>query len=371
MSLPTHDTIVIGGGYYGCSLALALAERNLRVALVEKEPELLQRASFVNQARVHNGYHYPRSLVTGHRSHHHYARFLLEFPRCIDRSFKHYYAIASKHSKVTPQQFATYCRRINAPLATAPARVKRWFNPDRVAAVFEVDEAAFDAVALAEQIRERLAESRVELFLGFEATRLTPLNPSGLGVHLATESGETRQLLTRGQVFNCTYSELNSVRARAGRPPIPLKHELTEIALITPPPWLQEAAVTLMCGPFFSTMPFPARGLHSLTHVRYTPHCAWEEPGDDPAPSLRTPSARKSNVNFMLQDAQRYLPGLSEASYDSSLWAIKTVLPQSELTDSRPILLDVDAQVPNLVSVLGSKIDNVYDLLDAVRPIVR
>ena len=26
-----------------------------------------------------------------------------------------------------------------------------------------------------------------------------------------------------------------------------------------------------MCGPFFSAMPFPARGLHTLSHVRYTP----------------------------------------------------------------------------------------------------
>ena len=41
-----------------------------------------------------------------------------------------------------------------------------------------------------------------------------------------------------------------------------------------------------MCGPFFSLMPFPAAGLQTLSHVRYTPHFAWLErdhagPGSD------------------------------------------------------------------------------------------
>ena len=51
------DAVVIGGGFYGGCLAAFLAERFRRVLLVEKEPDLLTRASFVNQARVHNGYH--------------------------------------------------------------------------------------------------------------------------------------------------------------------------------------------------------------------------------------------------------------------------------------------------------------------------
>jgi len=62
-----RDAIVIGGGFFGCRLALALARNGARVAVIEKESALLSRASFNNQARVHHGYHYPRSILTGLR----------------------------------------------------------------------------------------------------------------------------------------------------------------------------------------------------------------------------------------------------------------------------------------------------------------
>ena len=67
---PSQDAIVIGGGFYGVVIAIYLArQRGLqRVTLVEREGALLTRASYNNQARVHNGYHYPRSILTAYRS---------------------------------------------------------------------------------------------------------------------------------------------------------------------------------------------------------------------------------------------------------------------------------------------------------------
>src|SRR6516225_11463008 len=60
----TAEAIVIGGGFYGCETALELKRLGFgRIVLVEREPGLLRRASFVNQARVHNGYHYPRAYM--------------------------------------------------------------------------------------------------------------------------------------------------------------------------------------------------------------------------------------------------------------------------------------------------------------------
>jgi hypothetical protein len=64
----------------------------------------------------------------------------------------------------------------------------------------------------------------------------------------------------------------------------------------------------------------------------------------------------------MLKDAQRYLPALSMARHVRSLFEVKTVLPQSEHDDSRPILFKRCGELPGLVSVMGGKIDNVYDL---------
>ena len=64
----------------------------------------------------------------------------------------------------------------------------------------------------------------------------------------------------------------------------------------------------------------------------------------------------------MIRDAARYLPILSSCSYIDSLWEVKTVLPQSEVDDSRPILFKRHQQLPNLTCILGGKIDNVYDI---------
>ena len=54
----TADAVIIGGGFYGSAIAIYLAKtRGLRrLILLEREPELLIRASYNNQARVHNGY---------------------------------------------------------------------------------------------------------------------------------------------------------------------------------------------------------------------------------------------------------------------------------------------------------------------------
>ena len=51
----------------------------------------------------------------------------------------------------------------------------------------------------------------------------------------------------------------------SGASALSMKHEMTEMALVTPPPALHGAAVTVMDGPFFSLMPYPSRGLFDST----------------------------------------------------------------------------------------------------------
>ena len=340
--------VVIGGGFFGCSLALAMSERGERVTLLEREGDLLLRASAKNQARVHGGYHYPRSILTGLRSRVNYPRFAADFASCIDQSFRHYYAVARRQSQVTARQFEEFCGRIGAKLLPAPREVRAFFDADLLEKVYEVEEHAFDAELLRCAMRDRLQAARVDVQLETRALRVVP---GGV---------QTGRGLLRGRwIFNCTYSSLNRLLAASGVPCVPLRHELAEVALIEPPPALRGAALTVVCGPFFSMMPFPPARLFSLTHVRYTPHFAWEE-GAEPAPEPGRPAA--SRAAHMLKDAQRYVPAMAMARYVRSLFEVKTILPQSEHDDSRPILFRPSAELPGLVSVIGGKIDNVYDL---------
>jgi glycine/D-amino acid oxidase-like deaminating enzyme len=371
MGSDNFATVVVGGGFYGARLALASRARGGRVLLVEREPRLLGRASLRNQARVHNGYHYPRSILTSLRSRLNYKRFVSEYADCVQRAFPHYYAIARGTSKVTAAQFAEFCRRIDAPLSVAPQAVSALFDPYRIEAVFAAQECAFDADKLRARLARELDDAGVEIMTRTAAVRITTSTMAGTRLTLRLPGGEIE--VGTDCVLNCTYSRLNELLANSGAAIIPAKHELTEMALVEPPPQLAGAAVTVMDGPFFSMMPYPSRGLFTLSHVRYTPHCSWHDANGVPVASAGDPGdsgdpgeRRASRYPHMVRDAARYLPAMRSARYVDSLWEVKTLMPRSEKDDSRPILLRRSEEHPDCLTVLGAKIDSVYDVEEAL-----
>jgi glycine/D-amino acid oxidase-like deaminating enzyme len=355
-----YDAIVVGGGFYGCKLALALADSRRRVAVVESETELMTRASYINQARVHNGYHYPRSYLTACRSAANFARFVAEFHDCIDDTFEQVYAIAKNNSKVSAGQFKRFCWLIKAPIRPVSSLVRRLLNPDLIEDAFAVTEYAFDAVALRRIMQTELEDAGVDVLCGSPVLKVASARPRGVSVHL-----ENGSRLIAETVISCVYASMNELLCRSGLPPLPLKHELAEVALITVPPQLAHVGVTVMDGPFFATMPFPARHLHSLTHVRYTPHRSWRVAG---APKLkRSRDTVAPNYAYMLRDAQRFVPALCDSRYEESIFEVKTLLVQNEIDDGRPIVFRKDYGIENFSVVMGSKIDNIYDALRALQ----
>jgi hypothetical protein len=58
---------------------------------------------------------------------------------------------------------------------------------------------------------------------------------------------------------------------------------------------------------------------------------------------------------------------LAEARYSRSLFEIKTVLQHNEIDDGRPIFFRKDHGYPNYYTVVGGKLDNIYDALDAIK----
>jgi glycine/D-amino acid oxidase-like deaminating enzyme len=354
---------IIGGGFYGASIALYLkrVRQFERVVLIEGEERLLTRSSLTNQARVHRGYHYPRSFTTAYRSVINAPRFQADFAPALRTSFTNLYAVARRNSKITSRQMERFCREIGATLAPVPRELAALFNPALVETVYHAEERAFDAEALRRILTGQLAEAGVEVLAGREASLI---RHGESGVRIGVEGGGERRELAADLAFNCTYSRLQTwLGAAAGADPLGLKHEISEMILIEPPPALAGLGVTLMDGPFFSMMPYPARGLHSLSHVRYTPHNHWIEDGSDPYRSLDDYS-RESRADRMIRDAARYLPAIAEARPRQSLFEVKTVLTRNEGDDGRPILLRRHAPHGRLFSVLGGKIDNIYDIIE-------
>jgi glycine/D-amino acid oxidase-like deaminating enzyme len=355
-----YDVIIIGGGFYGLRIATYLREQIglQNILILEKESAMMTRASYVNQARIHNGYHYPRSLLTALRSRVNFPIFSEEYPEAVVGDFTKYYAIASKLSKVNAKQFRHFCNKIGAEIHPSGKDLKKMFNPHLIEDVFKVKEHAFDSWKLRDVLMRDVQRLGITYKNGTEVTNVAQ---KGHNLSISTTDGEYEAV----SVLNCGYSQINALNRQSGLPLVPLKHEVTEMCLVELPPGMEDFSITVMDGPFFSIMPFPTRKLHTLSHVRYTPHTSW--PDNDQA-AARNPHEwfashpHRSNFRQMYADVVRYIPALKNMQYRDSVWEVKTVLVQSEDDDSRPILFKPHFGLKNYTCIMGGKLDNIYDV---------
>lgn len=355
-----YDIVIVGGGFFGCCLALLFRSITTSVLLIEKGPALMERASAVNQARVHSGLHYPRSFPTARRSQKNFPIFVDKFQSCIVDDFEMLYAISRHRSQVSANRFESMFRAMGAPIESARVGQTGLFNDDMIEAVFSCQEYAFDFVKLRDHVSSRLEAAGVSVVFDTAVEKVAS-QPSG-GMNLSLSDGQN---ITARTAFNTTYAQINNLLMASGLSSYSLKHELTEIALITPPSDLDGLAVTVMDGPFFSTMPFPTTDAYSLTHVRYTPQASWVDTPDQPsAYEMGASIPRQTRWRHMVREAARYLPCMADSEWQRSLYEVKTVLVRNEGDDGRPILLHEHAELQRLFTVLGGKIDNIFDLFE-------
>ena len=104
-----YDRIIMGAGLYGLYAAHFCARRGEHVLVLEYEDAPFSRATYANQARVHMGYHYPRSLSTAMKSAGYFERFLEDFPFCIHQDFQQIYAISTEYSWTDAAEFEKFC----------------------------------------------------------------------------------------------------------------------------------------------------------------------------------------------------------------------------------------------------------------------
>ena len=224
------DVTIIGGGFFGLYLADYFARLNKKVLVIEKESDAMQRASYINQARVHNGYHYPRSVLTALRSRISFPRFVDEFKSCIDNDFDKYYMISNRLGKVTPNQFQKFCDRIGAEHEPAPSKIHKLVQPNMIDGMFKVKEFAFNSVILKKTMLERIQNSGVDILFN-HTVKTIKQNPSTSLLELSVNSTSDAFNVTSKQVFNCTYSLLNALLAESKLELIPLRHEMTEMCV--------------------------------------------------------------------------------------------------------------------------------------------
>ena len=152
------DFTIFGGGIFGLYAANLLGRKGLKVCVVESNEYVFGRASSINQTRVHQGYHYPRSLAPAKLSTRYFNRFVRDFEPAINRSFKQIYSISNRNSYTSNRQFLKFCGFCDIP--ARKINHSRYFNPGTVEGAYETEEFSFDPNLVKEILLERNRDNR-------------------------------------------------------------------------------------------------------------------------------------------------------------------------------------------------------------------
>jgi len=369
------DKIIIGAGLYGLYAAEFCAKQGERVLVLEWEDSPFKRATYINQARIHMGYHYPRSYATAIKSAQYFNRFVKDYDFCIHSGFDQVYATGENFSWTNREQFTQFCEAANIPCEEL--NPGKYFKKGLCDGAYLTKEYTYDAGILRDYFVEFLGrQSGVEIKYG---VRIEKITKHADVYEIVLEDGQAFQTPF---LLNATYGSTNQILDLAGAEPFKIKYELCEIILCKPLNKLLDVGITVMDGPFFSIMPFGKTGHHSLTSVTFTPHVSslenlpvfrcQEKSGGYCTPMQlgncnNCRAKPESAWPYMSSMARKYLRDEYGFSYESSLFSMKPILKESEINDSRPTVIRMATRKPTFVSVLSGKINTVYDLDEVLK----
>lgn len=369
--MQSYDKIIIGAGLYGLYSALYCCKRGQHVVVLECDPTPFRRATYINQARVHQGYHYPRSISTAMKSAGYFERFNKDYAFCVNKEFDQIYATSSEYSWSNGKQFKEFCKAANIPCEELYAG--NYFKEGMCDGVFRTREYTYDATILKDYLLSELEKypNNVEIKYGIAITAIDKTSDAYI---IKIDGGGQYK---SSYVLNATYAGTNQILDMVGYEKFGIKYELCEIILCDVNEKLKNVGFTVMDGPFFSIMPFGKTGLHSLTSVTFTPHTT----SYDSVPTFtcqaksegRCSPQHLGNCNdcvakprsafpYMANLARKYMLDDYVFEYKSSLFSMKPILMSSEIDDSRPTVIRVYSKNPTFVGVLSGKINTVYDL---------
>jgi len=365
-----YDRVIIGAGIYGLYAAEYCAKLGYTVLVIECESAAFARASYVNQARLHMGYHYPRSYSTAIKTAQYFDRFVSDFKESINNEFNQVYATSTNFSWTNKKQFIKFCN--NANIRCDSINPEMYFNNELCDGAYLTKEYAFDAKSIKITLLNRISKySNVDIRY---STEITSISESSGAFDLVLRSSDP---VSTKYVLNATYASINQIQTLAQLNTFQIKYELCEVILCKVSDNLKNVGITVMDGPFFSIMPFGNTGYHTLTSVTFTPHmsshdilptfdCQSKSDGYCTPERLGNcntcPAKPKSAWQYMSTLAKKYMKPEYKFEYVDSLYSMKPILKASEIDDSRPTLISKSSENPTFVSVLSGKINTIYDM---------
>lgn len=319
---------ILGAGWYGCHLAVALLERGHDVEVHESAAQIFAGASGNIPARLHNGAHYPRSYRTRAACRRHNRDFLQRYGHLTRGVPVNLYAIAEHESYV---DFDQYVATLQGEFEFITVHDPGEFGLRHVEGAIQTGERHIVAELAFAHFGQRL-EGRVRCGM-----------PTGYADDPAFD-------LT----IDCTFC----ANSDAGVD----RYEPCVVALLKGP---ADRAVTIMDGPFPSLYPWnPARGLSSLSSALLTPFSKLIRTYDEAAEVLRkaTQEEIEQRAAGMIAQMAHFYPLIDQYRVHDLMLSIRA-MPLSG-ADTR--LVDVQQVDGRLIRVRAGKIDAVLDAEQAI-----
>lgn len=362
-----YDVVIIGAGIYGIEASMHSKLKNKKVLVVEKENDIFLGASYTNQARLHNGYHYPRSYETVQEVVDTFESFAEKYKFAINSKFKSIYAIAKEGSQVNAEQFEKFCDDFKIPYKRVNPDL--YFKPNTVEAAYETVEYVFDSQKTKQFYLKKLKDYKN---ITFKFNSFIEKVKKEKESYLLTLN--TGKIVKTPYVINTTYAAVNTINRLFNEEYYEIKYQLCEMILGK---WnVEDLSITVMDGKFFSCMPFGKNDIQTLTTVGHTPHetcyehlpkfkcqennefCSSERIGN----CNLCPKKPKTRFDDMMKIYKTFMKDDFKYEYGKSLFTIKPTLISSEVDDGRPTIVKKYREKPTYVSCLSGKFSTIYML---------
>lgn len=280
---------IIGAGGAGCCAALELAQSGVRVDLFEREPQLIQGASKVNEGKIHQGFiyakddpdHTARLMARGALTFREYLSRWIDVNAALVLSTPFVYAV-HEETMLSPDRLAAHyaacCRIFEEERATTglsylgvdePAGFYELgaderaglLNPDRYLTAFQTTELAVDPRAIAAALAERVeAEDRIAL-VSSSVVRSVERRPDGRFM-IDFEGGARQSAGPYDQVVNAAWDGRLAIDRSMGlNPPHPWSYRHKFGSRVSIPLETDDLpSVTSVLGPLGDIVNFGANG---------------------------------------------------------------------------------------------------------------
>lgn len=286
-AIPEADAtvVILGAGIQGCCIALELAERGIRVDLVDREAIPLTQASFWNEGKIHLGLIYAADraertaatmLMGALHFADHLARWGIRVDDCLSQPFTY---LVHRTSQLSVDQVAAHFAEVDrlylqlrqhtgrTYLGTSPqalfrppdARlIARHYDGRHILGAFETAELSVDPQIVAARIRQKITDHHLIRFLGGSSVAAVRRESRGFSIECASRAGAI-SLRRYAKVVNALWDGRLRVDEGLGivaERDLLLRYKLAIHLHLDRPAPSSPRSTTIMLGPFGDVVQF-------------------------------------------------------------------------------------------------------------------